>query len=312
MTAQLHRSGLLLAAAGAILFSAKAILAKFQYRYGLDSLDVLTLRMLFAMPLFLLLGLRERMRGPGPRLSARERWVLLGIGLLGYYLSSLLDFWGLEYVPVSLERLILFLNPTFVLLIGLLFLGHTVSRLQWIAVAVSYAGIALVLAENLRVEGQHVLFGSALVLGAALSYALYLVGSGELVRRLGTARMVVIAMSISTAAICLHYLLVRDPARLLDWPAAAYGWALANAFFCTFLPVTFTMSAVRRVGPGIAAQLSVIGPVSLIFLGAWLLDEVITPLQILGTAVVLSAVWLLTRPRATPTQKPAGDRSAGG
>jgi drug/metabolite transporter (DMT)-like permease len=291
-----HRSGLMLAAAGAILFSAKAILAKVQYRYGLDALDVLTLRMLFALPLFALLGLRERLRGHAPRLSARQRWALLGIGLLGYYLSSLLDFWGLEYVPVSLERLILFLNPTFVLLIGLLFFQRAVSPRQWLAMAVSYAGIGLVLIENLRIEGDQVLLGSLLVLGAAISYALYLAVSGELVKTLGTARLVVAAMSISTAAVFVHYLLVRAPTDLLGFAPAAYGWALANAFFCTFLPVTFTMAAVRRVGPGITAQLSVLGPVSLVFLGAWLLDEHITLLQLAGTAVVLGAVYVLTRP----------------
>ncbi len=298
-----HRSGLLLAAAGAVLFSAKAILAKFQYRYGLDALDVLTLRMLFALPLFALLGLRERLRGPGPTLTSRQRWALLVIGLLGYYLSSLLDSWGLEYVPVSLERLILFLNPTFVLLIGLLFLGQRVSGRQWLAMAVSYAGIVLVLIESLRVEGSHVLFGATLVLGAAISYALYLAVSGELVKTLGTARLVVAAMSVSTAAVLVHYLLQRSPSELLGFAPAAYGWALANAFFCTFLPVTFTMAAVRRIGPGTAAQLSVIGPVSLVFLGAWLLDEPVTALQVLGTAVVLVAVYVLTR--AKPAQASA-------
>lgn len=296
-----HRSGLLLAAAGAVLFSAKAILAKFQYRYGLDALDVLALRMLFALPLFALLGLRERLRGPGPTLTSRQRWALLVLGLLGYYLSSLLDFWGLQYVPVSLERLILFLNPTFVLLIGLLFLGQRVSGRQWLAMAVSYAGIVLVLIENLRVEGSHVLFGALLVLGAAISYALYLAVSGELVKTLGTARLVVAAMTVSTAAVLVHYLLLRSPSELLGFAPAAYAWALANAFFCTFLPVTFTMAAVRRIGPGTAAQLSVIGPVSLVFLGAWLLDEPVTALQILGTAIVLGAVYLLTRAKPAAT-----------
>lgn len=290
------RGGLLLAAIGAILFSAKAILAKFQYRYGMDALDVLTLRMLFAMPMFALLGLRERLRGPGPTLDARQRFALLGIGLLGYYLSSLLDFWGLQYIPVSLERLILFLNPTFVLLIGVLFFRRAVSARQWLAVLVSYAGIGLVMTENLRIEGGQILFGSLLVLGAAISYALYLAVSGELVKILGTARLVVAAMSISTAAVVLHFLLARTPAHLFDFEPAAYGWALANAFFCTFLPVTFTMAAVRRVGPGTTAQLSVLGPVSLVFLGAWLLDEPITTLQVAGTAVVLIAVFVLTRP----------------
>jgi drug/metabolite transporter (DMT)-like permease len=265
----------------------------------MDALDVMALRMLMALPLFALLGLRERLRGRGPTLSTRQRWALLGVGVLGYYLSSLLDFWGLQYVPVSLERLILFLNPTFVLLIGLLFLGQRVSGRQWLAMAVSYGGIVLVLIESLRIEGDQVLFGAALVLGAALSYALYLSMSGELVKTLGTVRLVVAAMTVSTVAIVVHYLLLRPPSTLLGFAPAAYGWALANAVFCTFLPVTFTMAAVRRIGSGTAAQLSVLGPVSLVFLGSWLLDETVTGWQLLGTAIVLAAVWLLTRPAPT-------------
>jgi drug/metabolite transporter (DMT)-like permease len=291
-----HRSGLLLAAAGAILFSAKAILAKFQYRYGMDAIDVLALRMLMAMPLFALLGLRQRLRNPGPKLFTRDWGMLLLIGLLGYYLSSLLDFWGLEYVPVSLERLILFLNPSFVLLIGLLVFGRPVRARQWLAMLIGYAGVCLVMLENLRIEGAHVAFGSLLVLGAAISYALYLSLSGELIERLGTARLVVAAMAVSTAAVLVHYLSIRPPAGLLAFAPQAYALAAANALFCTFLPVTLTMAAVRRVGAGTTAQLSVLGPVSLLFLGAWLLDEPITALQLLGTAVVVAAVWVLTRP----------------
>jgi drug/metabolite transporter (DMT)-like permease len=292
-----RRTGLLLAAAGAILFSAKAILAKFQYRYGLDALDVLALRMLFALPLFVALALWQgRRAGPWPALSRRQWGSLLLVGLLGYYLSSLLDFWGLEYVPVSLERLILFLNPTFVLLIGLFAFGRRVDGRQWAALLLSYAGIVLVLLESLRIEGQHVLFGSLLVLGAALSYAIYLALSGELVQRLGTARLVLVAMAVSTAAVLAHYLWRREWEALWQWPAEVYGWALANALFCTLLPVSFTMAAVRRIGAGSAAQLSVLGPVSLLFLGSWLLGEAITALQLLGTAVVLGAVWVLSRP----------------
>ena len=291
----LRRSGLAFAAAGAVLFSAKAILAKYQYRLGMDALDVMTLRMLLALPLFALLALRQRLSGPGPRLQARERWTLLWIGLLGYYLSSLLDFWGLQYIPVSLERLILFTSPGFVLLLGALFWGRRVAARHWAVLGLAYAGVALVMLEGLRLEGSDILFGSALVLGAAISYALYLLLSGELIQRLGTARLVSLAMAISTAATLAHYLALRPLERLLEWPADAYALAFANAFFCTFLPVTFTLAAVRRIGSGDAAQVSVLGPVSLVFLGAWLLDEPVTLLQIAGTCVVLWAMWRLAR-----------------
>ncbi|MGJ7902466.1 DMT family transporter [Lysobacter sp. 1R34A] len=305
-----RRLGIALAASGAVLFSAKAILAKLQYRYGVDSLDVLTLRMALSLPLFVLLGIREtrRARRREALPSRRDLGLILVLGVLGYYLSSLLDFWGLEYVPVSLERLILFLNPTIVLLIGLFAYRRKVAAKEWIALAVSYAGVVLVMVENLRVQGEHVLFGSALVLGAAVSYALYLAMSGELVKRMGSLQLVAYAMVVSTAATLIHYLIARDPGGLLGLPWQVYGLATANAVFCTFLPVTFTMAAVARLGAGTAAQFSVIGPVSLVFLGAWVLGEAITAIQLVGTAVVLGGVVLLSRPGANsvPVAPPDG------
>lgn len=293
-----RRVGLALAAAGAVLFSAKAILAKFQYRHGIDALDVLTLRMLLSLPLFIALGVHESRRPGRTPMTRRDFGLIVVLGVLGYYLSSLFDFWGLEYVPVSLERLILFLNPTFVLLIGVFAFHRRVARREWIALAVSYAGVSLVFIENLRVEGEHILLGSGLVLLAALSYALYLAMSGQLISRIGPLRLVAWAMCVSTAATVTHYLLLRDPMHLLQLPTPVYGLALVNAIFCTFLPVTFTMGAVARLGAGGTAQLSVLGPVSLVFLGAWLLGEPVTAIQLVGTAVVLGGVLLLTRPAA--------------
>lgn len=295
-----RRIGFTLAASGAILFSAKAILAKLHYRYGVDALDVLALRMLFSAPLFLALAARETLRADAVRPSRHDLGLIVVMGVLGYYLSSLLDFWGLEYVPVSLERLILFLNPTFVLLIGLFAFGRRVSARQWIAMAISYAGVALVMIENMRIEGDHVALGSMLVLGAALSYALYLALSGELVRRIGSLRLVAYAMCVSTAATLLHYFIARHAATLLALPWQVYALAAANAVFCTFLPVTFTMAAVARIGAGSTAQLSVLGPVSLVFLGGLVLGERITWLQIAGTAVVLAGVLVLARVGAKP------------
>jgi drug/metabolite transporter (DMT)-like permease len=295
--ASTRRLGFLLAASGAVLFSAKAILAKFQFRYGLDALDVMALRMGFSLPLFALLAVRETRRARTP-LTRRDAGVIVVLGVLGYYLSSLLDFWGLQYVPVSLERLILFLNPTFVLLLGVLAFKRKVARREWVALAVSYAGVVLVFFESLRLDGKHLMLGSALVLLAALAYAMYLALSGQLIQRVGSLRLVAYAMLTSTAATLIHYLLAREPAHLLQLPAPAYAYALANAVFCTFLPVTMTMAAVARIGSSNVAQLSAMGPVSLLFLGGWLLDEAVTPVQIVGTVVVLGSVLLLTRPGA--------------
>lgn len=295
-----RRIGFALAASGAILFSFKAILAKLHYRHGVDALDVLALRMLFAAPLFALLGIRETLRAEATRLTRRDVGLIVVLGLLGYYLSSFLDFWGLEYVPVSLERLILFLNPTFVLLLGLFVFKRTVSARQWLAMGVSYAGVILVFIENFHIEGDHVAFGSALVFGSAVAYALYLALSGELVQRVGALRLVAYAMCVSTIAVLLHYVIARNAAALLGLPWQVYALALANAVFSTFLPVTFTMAAVARLGAGSTAQLSALGPVSLVFLGGWILGERVTWLQIAGTAVVLAGVLVLSRAQPKP------------
>ena len=295
--ASTRRLGFLLAAAGAVLFSAKAILAKFQFRYGLDALDVMALRMSLSLPLFAALAMRESRRARAP-LQRRDLGVILVLGVLGYYLSSLLDFWGLQYVPVSLERLILFLNPTFVLLLGVVFFKRHVARREWLALAVSYTGVVLVFLESLRLEGEHLVLGGALVLGAAVAYALYLALSGELIHRVGPLRLVAYAMLTSTAATAVHYLLARDPAHLLQLPAPAYGYALVNAVLCTFAPVTMTMAAVARIGSAATAQLSALGPVSLLFLGGWLLGETVSIVQVVGTAIVLGGILLLARPAA--------------
>ncbi len=295
-TLSTRRTGLLLAAIAAVLFSAKAILAKLMYRYGIDAVTLIALRMLFALPVFATVAVIEtwRARERGDRLTSRERWQIVLLGLLGYYLSSFLDFWGLEYISASLERLILFLNPTLVLLIGIAFMGKRVGARQWLAMVVSYVGIVLVFWENLRIGGSHVMLGSALVFGAALSYALYLLLSGELVRRVGSLRLVAYAMCVSTAACLLQFALIHPPSELLQ-PAPVYALSIVNALLCTVVPVYLTMFAIVRIGAGATAQTAMIGPVSLLFFGWWILDETITPVQLLGTAVVIAGIALLSR-----------------
>jgi drug/metabolite transporter (DMT)-like permease len=296
--ADARRTGLILAAIAAVLFSAKAILAKFLYRHGIDAVTLIALRMLFALPVFAVVAALEtwRARERGDRLTSRERWQIVLLGLLGYYLSSFLDFWGLQYISASLERLILFLNPTLVLLIGVLFLRQRVAGRQWAAMAVSYAGIVLVFWENLRIGGSHVVLGSALVFGAALSYALYLLLSGELVRRVGSLRLVAYAMCVSTVACLVQFFLVHPPSMLVQ-PLPVYGLSLLNALACTVVPVYLTMFAIARIGAGTTSQTAMIGPVSLVFFGWWLLDEPVTALQLAGTAVVLAGIALLSRVR---------------
>lgn len=283
--------GLALAVIGAVLFSMKAIVAKLLYRYHIDAVTLLAFRMLFSLPVFAIVALWQ-MR-IGPPLSTADRWRLVALGLLGYYLSSFLDFLGLQYISVGLERLILFLTPTFVLLITSLFFKRRISRTEWLALGLSYCGIVFVFLHDLHGGEGSTALGATFVLGSAISYAAYLLGSGELVRRIGALRLVSYAMCVSSFA-CIAQFFVLRPAGLLVQPAPVYWLSLANGMFCTVLPVFMTMTAVQRIGAPTASQAGMVGPISTLFLGALILGEPITAVQLGGTALVLAGIYMLS------------------
>lgn len=284
-------TGVWMAAAGAVLFSAKAVVAKFIYREGADALELMALRMLLAAPVFIAVAAWHGARTlQGQRLGWRDWGWIGGLGLLGYYLSSLLDFYGLMYIPAALERLILFMTPTLVLLLGALLLRKPLTAAQLKLSLIAWAGLLLVYAENLRLGGDGLYLGASLVLAAALCYSLYLLYCGEWVQRLGSLRLVAWVMLVSTALVLIHFLTLRSAADLLALSPAVWGWSLVNAVFCTVLPVFLTMAAVARIGAARTAQLSVLGPIALMFAGPLLLDEVPTLLQWVGTAITLAAL----------------------
>jgi drug/metabolite transporter (DMT)-like permease len=298
-TARVPWAGLLIAALAAILFSFKAILAKLMYRAGADASAVMSLRMLFAGPVFMVIAAyyayQAHMGGGAVKMLNRaEHWQIVLLGFLGYYLSSMLDFMGLQYVSASLERLILFLTPTLVALIGWFAYHKAIAKTQWQGLALSYFGVACVFIEQLHFNGGHVAWGSSLIFLAALSYAGYLSMSGALVKKLGSTRLVAYAMSVSSACMLTHFLIFESIATLAQ-PATVIKLSVLNAIFCTILPVFMTMEAIRRIGAARASQLSMLGPVSLLFLGYWLLQEPITMLQVVGTAVVLAGVYWANR-----------------
>jgi len=289
--------GFLLAVLGAILFSAKAIVVKLTYRYGVDPLTVIGFRMLLSLPFFALIAVfqagRAR-RGRIPRLRPREGLQIIFLGCVGYYLSSLFDFIGLQSISAGLERLILFLSPTFVLLFTAYFFKRPIARRQWIALAISYVGVTLVFLQDLSFSGSRVMVGSAFVMASALTYALYLIGSGELIQRVGSTRLVAYAMSVSSIATLIHFFLVHGTQGLIQ-PEGVYQLSVFHAVVNTVIPVFMIMWAVARVGAPMTAQLGLIGPVSVLFLAAWILDEPITALQLLGTAVALGGALVLAR-----------------
>jgi drug/metabolite transporter (DMT)-like permease len=297
-------TGMLMGATGAIAFSGKAIIVKLAYRYGVDAVTVIMYRMLFALPMFLALSWWAG-RGKPP-LAWRDWRILFGLGFSGYYLASFLDFAGLQYITASLERLILYLNPTVVLAVGLLLFKTPVSRRQWMALGVSYVGVFVVFGHDVTVSGPHVALGAALVFCSAVSYALYLVFSGEAVKRLGALRITGIATSIACVLCIAQFVILRPLATMAVAPEVIW-LSILNATLCTFLPVLLVMLAIERVGAGVAAQTGLIGPLSTILLSVVLLDEPFTVWMAVGTVLVLAGIWLITKSRQA---KPAPSGSA--
>jgi drug/metabolite transporter (DMT)-like permease len=287
-------SGVALALVGAIAFSGKAIIVKLAYRHGVDPVTLIMYRMLFALPLFVVLAWWA---GRGKQALARRDWVtVLGLGFCGYYLASFLDFAGLQYVSAGLERLILYLNPTLVLLLGALLFKRRVRAAQLSALAVSYCGVLLVFGHEVTLQGAHVALGAALVFGSALSYAVYLVYSGEEVKRLGALRLTGWATSFACVLCIVQFLLLR-PLAALDVAPQVIWLSVLNATACTFAPVLMVMMAIERIGAALAAQTGMVGPLSTILMGVWILGEPFTAWVAAGTALVLAGIWMLTRVR---------------
>ena len=285
--------GLALASLGAIAFSGKAIIVKLAYRHGVDAVTLIMFRMLFAMPLFLLLAWWAG-RGKPP-LERRDQLAILGLGFSGYYLASFLDFAGLAFVTASFERLVLYLNPTMVLLLGWVLFGRRATGRQLIALAVSYAGVLLVFGHELQIAGPDVVLGAALVFGSALSYAIYLVYSGEVVKRLGSLRLTGLATSVACVFCIAQFLILRPISAATEVAPQVIWLSVLNATLCTFAPVLMVMMAIERVGSTLTAQTGMLGPMSTILMGVLLLGEPFTAWVAAGTLLVLGGVWLLAR-----------------
>ncbi len=305
--------GIALALAGAIGFSGKAIIAKLLYRHGIDALAAVALRMLLAWPMFLAMAWWGG-RGKPP-VALRDRGRIAVLGISGYYLASVLDFAGLQYISASLERLILFVYPTIVVLIVAARARRRVTRRQALALAVSYAGVLLAFGAeagaSLRQPGAHVVLGTALVLGSAVSYAIYLVLSAETVGRFGSMRLIGLASGIACLLCVAQFCLLRPWHAWLEFSPAVWELSLINATACTVLPMWMVMRSMELIGASHAAQIGMVGPVSTVLLAVWLLQEPFGLALLAGTVLVLLGVALLGRraPAAAPAA-PVGDATA--
>ena len=289
-------SGLLLASAGAIAFSGKAIIVKLSYVYGVDAVTVIMYRMLFALPFFIAMGLwaeRQAIARENP-LTRRDVIDIVGLGFVGYYLSSYLDFLGLQYITASLERLILYLNPTLVMLLGWVLYKKPIRPIRILAMGVSYCGVLLVFAHELTLSGANVALGGGLILASAISYAVYLLYSGELVQRIGSLRLVGWATSVACVCCIAQFLLLR-PLSAAAVPVEVLWLGVLNAVACTVAPVLMVMMAIERIGAALTAQTGMIGPMSTIALGVLLLDEPLNVWIGAGTLLVVSGVFIVSK-----------------
>ena len=283
---------MLLDTVGAIAFSGKAIIVKLAYRHGVDAVTLIMYRMLFALPIFALMAWWAS-RGKPP--LTRKDWLgILGLGFSGYYLASYLDFAGLSYISASLERLILYLNPTLVLALGWLMYRRSVKRAQFFGMLISYGGVLLVFGHEVKLAGSDVALGALLVFVSALSYAWYLIFSGELVQRLGSLRLVGLATTVA-CLLCLAQFVL-----LLPWSAALVApeviWlSVLNATLCTALPVLLVMMAIERIGASVVSQVGMVGPMSTILMSVVILGEPFTAWVAAGTVLVSAGIFVFTR-----------------
>ena len=285
-------AGLVMATVGAIAFSGKAIIVKLAYRHGVDAVTLIMYRMLFALPIFAALAWWAS-RGKPP-LTWRDWRGIVWLGFTGYYMASFLDFMGLQYISASLERLILYLNPTLVLLLGWLLYRKRITRGQMLGIAISYAGVVLVFGHEISLQGGLALWGALLVFLSAVSYALYLVYSGELVHRLGSMRLVGLATMVACVLCLLQFVLLRPLSAALVAPEVIW-LSVLNATLCTAVPVLLVMMAIERIGSGLTAQTGMVGPMSTILMGVLILGEPFTVWIAAGTVLVVAGIYVFSR-----------------
>jgi drug/metabolite transporter (DMT)-like permease len=297
---RLYLTGILMAGLGSALFSGKAILIKLAYSYGTEPETLLALRMIFALPLFWALYYWQSRTKPMSPITKLDILKLCGLGFLGYFLSSYLDFLGLQYISVGLERIILYLTPTLVLLISYFVFKKRISRIQWLALITGYLGVTLVFIQDVAILGSEAWLGMTLVFASACSYAAYMIGSGEMVRRIGSVRLVVFASSASAVCSVIQILFYR-PSAIFTQAPEIYGLSLINASICTVIPMTMIVVAINRIGSPLVAQAGIVGPISTIFMGWLVLSETVSLLQLGGMLIVIVAMWLLVK--NDPTDK---------
>jgi drug/metabolite transporter (DMT)-like permease len=289
--------GLVICVFGAICFSTKAIFVKLAYRdTTVDAVTLLTLRMVFSLPFFLVSAFLVSRKSDNVKFTGKQWFYIAVVGCLGYYISSLLDFLGLQYISAGIERLVLFVYPTLVLLISAIIFKQKIKSIQWIAVAVTYAGLLVAFLGEASFIGdaKNFYLGAALIFACAVTFALYIVGSGKLIKVVGAQKFNSYAMSFACFAVLIHFAVVSDKS-LFNLDPQVYVYSIAMALIGTVVPSFLVTEGIKRVGSENAAIVSSIGPVSTIIQANIFLSEPVFTGQLIGTALILVGVLLISR-----------------
>lgn len=284
---------MLLTVCGAVCFSAKAVFVKLAYQgYTVSDITLLTLRYVFSLPVFLLIALVRYLQGKMTAMSPKEWLTIVFAAIMGYYLASWFDFSGLKYISASIERVILFTYPTLVVLFSRLFFGRKITRKGLAALLICYLGIIIIASETRFFSGDHFVRGALLVFLSSVTYAIYLVFSGELSRRLGSVNTNTWAMIFSSVFVFLHMGLFSDE-RISGLPAGVYGYGFAIAIISTIIPTFLMMEGIRILGANRASIIGSLGPVSTIIMGYLFLGERLTVREFAGSLLVMAGVFLI-------------------
>ena len=285
---------------GTCCFAAKGILIKLAYAYAITATPLLMLRMLFALPFYVVIAIWISRRSAP--LGAVQMLKIIGLGLLSYYVSSLFDFMGLQYISAGLERLVLYIYPTLVLLLNAFIKHKKISRMEMLALAVAYAGMLLVFFHDVHLSNSWATtaLGGGLVLISTISFASFIVLAGDIIPRVGSLRFTSYGMISACVGVIAHNL-IAEGWQTIHQPNQVYVLALALAVFCTVIPSLLMNEGIRIIGSNRAAILGIFGPIVTLFLGAAVLDEALGLVQLLGAGLVLGGVALTTlqKPKAS-------------
>ena len=291
-------TGVFIAIVGIVLFSAKAVLVKLAYQYQVSAIHLLLFRMLFAFPFYLLIAFYVKPQNPDKIQKVDFLWIAL-FGFIGYYLASYFDFLGLQYIKAGLERIILFIYPTLVILISKIFFKTIISTKQIIAILVTYLGVVIAFWGELNFESSNVMLGGFLVFLSALTYAAYLVGSGWLIPKFGVVPFTAYAMIVSTICVLIHYLII-DRNSFLEYPYQVYVLGFLMAVFSTLIPSFLVSLAIKKLGASNFSIIGSIGPISTIILAYIFLDEKLSFLQLVGAFIVILGIGIVSSKKVIP------------